>query len=390
LAHWEIQGLDMTALEKLQLVFKQYRKDLNEGQTPADGFWGRTTKTPVITWVVVVGTFLFVMAANGDLFDLEILWVLSVGMLTYLATLFPAVFLAWRLEKTFEPGANGFSFFKWALGSTLMGILAGHAALIGLTAIHPKGLILNNLNFLNFIPVVSIVFGIGYSTWRFLYVREWQYKLDTERLKREAAEHGQALAQAQLKMLQAQIEPHFLFNTLASIQHLVRKDPQLADFLLSQLISYLRQAVPDIRGVGSTLGREFGLIESYLNIAKIRMGGRLEVEVNLPSVLADVSFPVLIIHTLVENALKHGVEPKPGGVKISVLAQEVLKDDQKFIEIMITDNGVGFGGAKTQGTGVGLSNVRERLAALYGDNARLTVSNAEPSGVCATVRFPRI
>jgi signal transduction histidine kinase len=375
----------MTALARFQLAFKRYRQKLNEGTSPADGIWGgRLTKVHLITFAVLKCTWLLLMAAQGFL-TARFLWELSVALLTLYFTCVPSALIAWKMREKFRANIDGFDFIKWAMGSAIVGIPLGHASFIGLTSIQPLEF---SPFFLTFIPEAAIVWVVGFTGWRLLYVRQWQYKLDTEKLKREAAEHGQALAQAQLKMLQAQIEPHFLFNTLASIQHLVRKDPQLADFLLSQLISYLRQAVPDIRGVGSTLGREFRLIEAYLNIAKIRMGGRLEVDVQLPASLADVSFPVLIIHTLVENAIKHGVEPKSGPVKISVLAQEVSKDDQKFIEIMIVDNGVGFGAAKTQGTGVGLSNIRERLVAIYGEKARLTVSNAEPSGVCATVRIP--
>ena len=120
--------------------------------------------------------------------------------------------------------------------------------------------------YISFIPEFFWASVVAFGLVRFLYGHRWQRRLDEEKLKREAAEHGQALAQAQLKLLQAQIEPHFLFNTLASVQHLVRKDPPRADFLLSQLIRYLREAMPDIRGMGSTLGREFGLAEAYLNI----------------------------------------------------------------------------------------------------------------------------
>jgi LytS/YehU family sensor histidine kinase len=176
---------------------------------------------------------------------------------------------------------------------------------------------------------------------------------------------------------------------LASVQHLVRKDPPRADFLLSQLIRYLREAMPDFRGMGSTLGREFGLAEAYLNIVKIRLDGRLEIKVNIAHELADTSFPVLIVQTLVENAIKHGIEPKPGPVHIDVTASETTVEGKKFIDVSVSDDGVGFGAADTMGTGVGLRNIRERLAGLYDSSASLSIAEVQPSGVCATVRIPR-
>ena len=242
--------------------------------------------------------------------------------------------------------------------------------------------------YVTFIPEVLGVWLIAIPLLRFLYSHRWQRRLDEEKLKREAAEHGQALAQAQLKLLQAQIEPHFLFNTLASVQHLVRKDPPRADFLLSQLIRYLREAMPDFRGMGSTLGREFGLAEAYLHIVRIRLDGRLEIKVTIPPELADISFPALIVQTLVENAIKHGIEPKPGPVNIYVTASETTVEGKQFVDVCVSDDGVGFGVAETMGTGVGLRNIRERLAGLYGPSARLDITNAMPSGVRATVRIP--
>ena len=237
---------------------------------------------------------------------------------------------------------------------------------------------------------IGMAIGYGGTLLQSLLRHRWQRRLDEERLRRESAEHGQALAQAQLKMLQAQIEPHFLFNTLASVQHLVRKDPPRADFMLSQLIRYLREAMPDIRGIGSTLGREFGLAEAYLNIARIRLDGRLEIKVNTPPELTDISFPALIVQTLVENAIKHGIEPKPGPVHIEVTANETTVEGRQFIDVCVSDDGVGFGTAETMGTGVGLRNIRERLAGLYGSSASLSIAEVQPSGVCAIVRIPTV
>ncbi|MET3135480.1 sensor histidine kinase YesM, partial [Oxalobacteraceae bacterium GrIS 1.11] len=243
-------------------------------------------------------------------------------------------------------------------------------------------------SFMCFFPELMVGGLIAFCYLRFTYVRHWHERLSSEELKRHWAEQGQALAEARLSLLQAQIEPHFLYNTLASVQHLVRKDPENADFLLSQLISYLRQAMPDVRGTASLLGREFSLIETYLNIVRVRMGGRLEVDVQCDPALADVPFPPLIIHTLVENAIKHGVELQPGPVSIAVRAARVSHEGQARIDITVQDNGPGFGAGDTLGSGVGLVNIRARLAAAYQGRARLDLSEAPGGGVCATVGIP--
>ena len=302
------------------------------------------------------------------------------------ATFMPAYFTSGRFDKMTGGYPSSSTYIAWSMGCAAIGIPLGHLSLWLFETYLPTSTKIVNLAYL---PECVTVAGVLAGYLRLMYVRQWQFRLDTERMKREAAEHGQALAQAQLKMLQAQIEPHFLFNTLASVQHLVRKDTQLADFMLTELIKYLRQAVPDFRGMGSTLGRECGLVESYLNIAKIRMGERLTVKVDVPDSLADISFPALITQTLVENAIKHGIEPKIGPVSISVVARQVSGDAGQFIEISVTDDGVGFGVAETKGTGIGLRNVKERLAGLYGAKASLEITSLSPSGVRATVRIPK-
>jgi LytS/YehU family sensor histidine kinase len=186
-------------------------------------------------------------------------------------------------------------------------------------------------------------------------------------------------------MLQAQIEPHFLFNTLASVQHLVRKDPAQADFLLAELISYLRQAIPEVRGAASTLGREFDSIRTYLNIVSVRMGGRLAVTVHCDPALTEVTLPSLLVHTLVENAIRHGVEMKTGPVSISVLATRAAQDT---IDISVADDGVGLGVGPAVSGGVGLRNVRDRLSLAFDERARLKIGDAPGGGVLATITIP--
>jgi LytS/YehU family sensor histidine kinase len=185
-------------------------------------------------------------------------------------------------------------------------------------------------------------------------------------------------------MLEAQIEPQFLFNTLANVQQLVRTDTTRADRLLVQLVSYLRQAIPDVRGSASTLGREFELARTYLDIVQVRIGERLTVSVACEPALAQTPFPSLVVHTLLENAVRHGIDNRPGPVSIAVRARLV----KSHIEIQVEDNGAGFGAGPAVGPGLGLRNVRDRLELAYHGQAQLDVTERDSGGVCATVRIP--
>lgn len=230
-------------------------------------------------------------------------------------------------------------------------------------------------------PAEVALFAIG--VWvRDVHVTQWKRRVAEQAARAERAEMGRKLAEAQLAMMQAQIEPHFLYNTLASVQYLVRHDSRAADFLLTQLIRYLRHAMPRLRQTMSTLEQEFELADAYLQIARLRMGGRLSVTVELPAALHEVPFPPLILQTLVENALKHGVEPKPGDARIEVSAER--RDG--VVLLQVTDNGVGLGATKaTAGSGTGLPNIRERLQGIYGDLASLSVVGNPAGGVTSIV-----
>jgi LytS/YehU family sensor histidine kinase len=187
----------------------------------------------------------------------------------------------------------------------------------------------------------------------------------------------------QLSVLQAQIEPHFLYNTLASVQYLVKKDSQGAGQMLAHLIKYLRNAMPKMRMAMSTLGQEFELADAYLQIARIRMGGRLSVEIEIVDDLRVMAFPPLIVQTLIENALKHGVEPKTGPVSIALRAGLNLGT----LEVQVEDNGLGLGTSKNPGSGTGLSNIRSRLHAIYGERAIFALTDRPNGGVKASVRI---
>ena len=201
-----------------------------------------------------------------------------------------------------------------------------------------------------------------------------------------AAEEGlkRQLAEAQLKMMQAQVEPHFLFNTLASVDYLIETDPARASTMQKNLIQYLRAALPQMREGSTTLGKELALVRSYLEILKVRMEDRLQFAITVPQGLMSAQFPPMVLQSLVENAIKHALEPKPEGGSITVTA-DVANGN---LRVTVADTGLGFGAAGKPGTGVGLANVRERLAALYSGQAKFTIEANAPSGTIATVEVP--
>jgi signal transduction histidine kinase len=192
------------------------------------------------------------------------------------------------------------------------------------------------------------------------------------------------LVEAQLKMMQAQVEPHFLFNTLASVDYLIETEPATASKMQKNLIQYLRAALPQMREGSTTLGKEIQLCRSYLEILKFRMEDRLQYSMTVPQGLQSAQFPPMMLQSLVENSIKHGLEPKPEGGSITVSADVV----NGRLRVTVADTGLGFAAAARPGTGVGLGNVRERLAALYGGAARLSLEANTPSGTIVTIEVP--
>jgi signal transduction histidine kinase len=199
-----------------------------------------------------------------------------------------------------------------------------------------------------------------------------------------AAEREAALAQ--LKALEAQIEPHFLYNTLAHVASLIDSSPTQARAMLDRLIALLRATAKAGNG-GATLGGQADLLRAYLDILAMRMGARLHWTINVPRELADVPLPPALLQPLVENAIKHGLEPKIEGGSIAIAARAI----DGRLELTVTDTGRGFGtttapiGGSTQ---LGLAGLKQRLAALYGDAARLTIAENQPSGVHVTLAIP--
>jgi signal transduction histidine kinase len=199
---------------------------------------------------------------------------------------------------------------------------------------------------------------------------------ETEQLERTVLE-------ARMEALQAQIEPHFLFNTLASIDQLIQTDPPRASRMQQSLIRYLRSAMPQMREGGRpTLGQQVNLCSAFLEIMTVRMEGRLQPVINIPEGLKSAVFPSMMLQTLVENAIKHGLEPKPDGGRLEISAE--IADGQLAVHVL--DTGIGF--MPNAEAGVGLANVRERLQALYKGRAELIISVPPAGGTCATIKVP--
>jgi Histidine kinase len=288
-----------------------------------------------------------------------------------------------RIEGTTGGGSAGY--FSFASGGEMIRIVVGsrgrYASYVRIES-RPSDLFL------------VLDFGKNRQNVRLISTRlneQIARRFDEQRAAKERAEMDRALTDAKLAKLQAQIEPHFLYNTLANAQLLTRSDPQRADVMLGNLIIYLRNALPqsdesDLSpGAASlsTLGREIERSRAYLEILKIRMGGRLNFEIDVPDSLSNTPFAPMMVQTLVENAIKHGLEPKLGGGSILICAARA----QNGITLSVADNGVGLKGG-TSGTGHGLKNMRERLRLTYGDAATLSLSLNVPSGMVATITIP--
>ncbi len=224
----------------------------------------------------------------------------------------------------------------------------------------------------------------------FVKFRETRATAALHRAESERNVLARQAVEAELKLMQAQVEPHFLFNTLASVQFLTETDPKEANRLLGHLIAYLRAALPQFRAQSTTLGREFELARAYLAILQMRMGKRLAYDVALPDELASHPFPPNMLISLVENAIKHGVEPAVDGGTVSI---DVRREADRVV-LTVSDTGRGLaasaaaGGRDTAGYGVGLTNVKERLAALYGARARFAIEDLQPRGARAIIAIP--
>ncbi len=239
---------------------------------------------------------------------------------------------------------------------------------------------------ISFIPILFTILVGGFGL---------HYYATREQLASEAASRSEAqrlAVESQLRLLRTQLEPHMLFNTLANVRSLVREDVDRAESMIDQLIVYLRSALVASQTEAVALSREFAQVRAYLDIMSLRMGPRLSYRVTLPPELEDALVPPMLLQPLVENAIKHGLEPKVGAGSIEVEAAM----DGAFIELRVSDSGLGLPAdgelapaARSTSTRYGLQHVRDRLRVSYGEAAELRLERRTPAGVSAVIRLPR-
>jgi len=228
----------------------------------------------------------------------------------------------------------------------------------------------------------SLALGGLLTSILFYAARERAVQRELQRTRLARVEIDRQMAEARLQLLQAQIEPHFLFNSLASVKVLQDKDPRKGRELLRNLGDYLRVAVSRARLREARLDDELALARSFLGIFEVRMGARLRVRVDVPAELAPALLPPLMIGTLVENAIKHGIAPRASGGTVSIRA--FREGDSLGVEV--ADDGLGF--RARSGTGVGLANIRARLETLFGGAGSLELAAGADAGVVASIRLP--
>jgi sensor histidine kinase YesM len=230
--------------------------------------------------------------------------------------------------------------------------------------------------------LIGIIFGtmityFFFSREKISQTEAWLQQEQINRLKSE-----KKTLETHLRLLQAQIEPHFLFNTLSNVLSLLDSDPVKGKAMLVDLTRYLRASLSRTRERTTKLGQEMDLVEAYLKIQQVRMGDRLRYAIDVPEALRNISLPPMLIQPLVENALKHGLEPRIEGGDILVKAE----DTNDRYRVFIMDTGAGMSDAWL--AGIGLTNVRERLEALFHGKARLILEENQPTGLKATLEIP--
>jgi signal transduction histidine kinase len=309
------------------------------------------------------------MFFSNTMFEL-VLIALCIG---YTSTLFFTI--ATNLQSTMRREAR--QMFAIVLGSFLGTILAGLMRGFPLSTMLTERLWGASMT-------MGLGIGVGCVVVGAAIVRE-RHARDEARLHRAEAERQQLeknVLEARLQLMQAQVEPHFLFNTLANVQHLVETDPPAASKMLDSLIQYLRAALPQMREAATNLGREVDMARAFLEIQRVRMGPRFNYTIDVAPSLRASPFPPMMLITLVENAVKHGIDPCCECGSIVVRAE--VREGRLVVAVADTGEGI----VPKQGGGVGLANIRERLKALHGSNARLLLEENTPRGVIASIEVP--
>jgi len=268
----------------------------------------------------------------------------------------------------------------WVAMSAVVGYLGGHTLGDLVTGTHhePLGFM---RNFWSLLPTLLPTFALAVGCTYFFYARG---RLAATEAQAQAARR--TAVENQLKLLVSQLEPHMLFNTLANLRVLIGQDPPRAQAMLDHLNGFLRATLDASRSDSHALSAEFARIGDYLELMQVRMGPRLAGTLDLPDELGSVPVPPLLLQPLVENAIKHGLEPSVAGGRIEVAARR----DGEGLLLSVRDTGVGLGAVAVHGSRFGMQQVRERLAALYGSAASLELTTPDDGlgGALAVVRIP--
>jgi sensor histidine kinase YesM len=337
-----------------------------------------------LLYTIVIATFIAVFLTLTGIFTTAVTLKTFVIMLIISQCYgIPTCLIVMLSLRAFKPRKGASAVFIILMG-TVCGMLIGHlmAASI-LQQVLPTFLWEWKNTLLKTIGLwLALVIVIGYFFYSKKHLKISKEIIQQERINRLSSEK-QAL-EANLRLLQAQIEPHFLFNTLSNILSLLDTDLKKGQSMLIDLTRYLRTSLSKTRGDTTTLGQEMEMIEAYLNIFKVRMEDRLHYRIDMPNSIKDRSFPPMLIQPLVENAIRHGIEPKVEGGEVTIRAR--TNGDRLRVEI--TDTGTGL--HEDGPAGFGLSNVRERLQSLYGDRGQLILEENRPSGLKAIIEVPYV
>ena len=308
-------------------------------------------------------------------------WLLDSG--GFWAVLIISLSIGWSVNLAFAllQGTLSRRIGPWAAPAFIvaLGLMAGLLIAGALVGNHPL------FYFSGSFTTVALALFFGITGTLVFYTRERLHHTRRQLAESELRQsrQEQLLAETELKLLQAQIEPHFLFNTLSNIAQLVPGNPELAVRTLENLTTLLRASLARTRSGESTLGQEIDFGAAYLAIQATRLQGRLSYEIDLPDELREIPLPPLLVQPLLENAVVHGVEVKPEGGKVVFSARRI----GDALVLSISDSGAGINETGTSG-GVGLGNVRDRLRLRYDARASLELTPASPSGVNAIISLP--
>ena len=310
------------------------------------------------------------LAKPGQRFDVQLAYSMATGLSSWLVIDFSRFFIDVKSRFGFPRGWRGVVVifvgvcFGFVMGTLVGDAYSGHSTF---------DLLPNQPLFFLYLFLFTACMGAGVSYFFYASGKSNYLTQELETSRRQATE-------AQLKLLQSQLEPHMLFNTLANLRALIATDPTRAITMLDSLIDYLRATLSASRASRHSLQNEFDRLGDYLALMQVRMGPRLTYTLDLPPELAEQSVPTLLLQPLVENAIKHGLEPKIEGGSVAITARR----EGSNVVLDVTDSGVGL----KDGAGFGLTQVRERLQAAYGDQATIVLGAAGARFTRASITFP--